>query len=232
MNRFAVIAFTIMREARRNLSKFCRRKETLLLLFWLQKSRINLMLNYNDLRPGVIFILDRDPYQVLEFSLLKMQQRKPVAQTKIKNLINGKIIDRTFHQNETFQEADIKKEKIKFIYAHRDKFVFCYENDSSKRFELPAEKVGDNAKFLKANAPLESISFEGKIIGLSLPIKMDFEVIEAPPNIKGSTASGGNKIVKIETGAKINVPMFIEQRDIIRINTQTGQYSERIEKAK
>ena len=190
------------------------------------------MLNYNDLRPGVIFILDGDPYQVLEFGLLKMQQRKPVAQTKVKNLINGKIVERTFHQNETFQEAEIKKEKIKFIYSHRDKFIFCHENNSGKRFELSAEKIGDNDRFLKPNAALESMLFEGEIIGLSLPVKMDFKVTEAPPHIKGATASGGNKVITIETGAKINTPMFVEQGDIIRINTQTGKYSERIEKGK
>jgi elongation factor P len=190
------------------------------------------MLNYNDLRPGVIFILDGDPYQVLEFGLLKMQQRKPVAQTKVKNLINGKIVERTFHQNETFQEAEIKKEKVKFIYTHRDKYVFCYENNPGKRFELPEEKMGEAANYLKPNSIVDALLFDGQIINISLPIKMDFAVIEAPPNIKGSTASGGNKIVKIETGAKINAPMFIEQGDVIRINTQTGEYSERIEKAK
>jgi elongation factor P len=92
--------------------------------------------------------------------------------------------------------------------------------------------MGEAANYLKPNSIVDALLFDGQIINISLPIKMDFAVIEAPPNIKGSTASGGNKIVKIETGAKINAPMFIEQGDVIRINTQTGEYSERIEKAK
>jgi elongation factor P len=190
------------------------------------------MLSYNDLRPGVIFILDSEPYEVLEYNFLRMQQRKPVAQTKIKNLISGKVLDKTFHQNESFEEAEIKKEKIKFIYAHRDKFVFCYENNPSKRFELTDGQIGDRAKYLKPNTLLEIMIFDNKIVSIVLPIKMDFEVIEAPSAIKGNTASGGNKQITIETGAKINAPLFIEQGDIIRINTQTGEYTERVEKGK
>ncbi len=206
------------------------------------------MLNYNELKTGTIFILDNDPYIVLDYNFLRMQQRKPVAQTKIKNLITGKIIDRTFYSSDSFEEADIQKEKVTFIYSHRDKFVFCYESSPQKRFELSAEQIGDNAKFLKANTIIEAMIlrhgsgqvlqhgsgqvFEGKIINVSLPIKMDFEVTEAPPAIKGNTASGGNKVATIETGAKINVPLFIETGDIIRVNTQTGEYGERIEKAR
>lgn len=188
------------------------------------------MLNYNDLRPGVIFILENAPYEVLEFHFLRMQQRKPVAQTKIRNLINGRVLDRTFHQNETFEEAEIKREKVKFVYSHRDKFVFCYADNPSERFELPPEKIGDSSKYLKPNSLIEAAIFNNEIVNIILPIKMDFEVIEAPPNIKGSTASGGNKVVIIETNAKVNVPLFIEQGDIIRVNTQTGEYSERVEK--
>ncbi|MBI4836803.1 MAG: elongation factor P [Candidatus Portnoybacteria bacterium] len=189
------------------------------------------MINYNELKPGTIFILDGDPYMVLDYNFLRMQQRKPVAQTKIKNLITGKIIDRTFYSNDSFEEADIQKEKVTFIYSHRDKFVFSYENNPQKRFELSAEQIGDNAKFLKTNTIIEAMIFKGSIFNINLPIKMDFEVTEAPPAIRGNTASGGNKVVTIETGAKINAPLFIETRDIIRVNTQTGEYGERIEKA-
>lgn len=186
------------------------------------------MLNYNDLRPGTFFVLNGQPYQVLEFNFLRMQQRKPVAQTKIKNLINNKIIDRTFHQNETFEEAEIEKQKVKYLYSHRDLFFFCYENDPAKRFGLSQNQIGNASKYLKPNLLIEAIIFNEKIINISLPIKMDFEVIEAPPDIKGDTAQGGTKIVTLETGAKINAPLFIKQGDIIRINTQTGQYVERV----
>lgn len=186
------------------------------------------MLNYNDLKPGTVFILSGQPYQVLEFNFLRMQQRKPVAQTKIKNLINGKIIDRTFHQSESFKEAEIERQKVKYLYSHRDCFFFCYEDNPKQRFDLSQEQIGDLARYLKPNVLIEAIIFNGKIINISLPIKMDFLVIEAPPSIKGNTAQGGTKVVTLETGVKINVPLFIKQGDIIKINTQTGQYVERV----
>jgi len=190
------------------------------------------MINYNDLKPGTVFILDGQPYQVVEFNFVRMQQRKPVAQTKIKNLINGKIISRSFQHTESFAEAEIKYREVKFLYVHRNKFVFCEISDPSKRFEIAEEQIGDAAKFLKPNSNIDVMEFEDKIVNVFLPIKMEFKVIEAPPSIKGNTAQGGVKAVKIETGTLINVPLFIEQGDIIRINTQNGEYTERVEKGK
>jgi len=190
------------------------------------------MINYNDLKPGTVFILDGQPYQVLEFHFVRMQQRKPVAQTKIRNLINGKVISRNFQHTESFEEAEIRYREVKFLYGHRDKFVFCEINDPSKRFEMTQEQIGEMAKYLKPNSSVQIMEFEGRIVNILLPIKMDFKVIEAPPSIKGNTAQGGVKAVKIETGAMVNAPLFIEEGDIIRINTQTGEYTERVEKGK
>ena len=201
------------------------------------------MINYNELKPGVVFILDGEPYEVLEFSFSRMQQRKPVAQTKIRNIITGKILSRNFQHTESFQEAEIDYKKVKFLYSHSpastrhqgeagDKFVFCDIQNPSDRFELPAEAIGDKARFFKQNSEVEIASFKGKTINVRLPIKMDFKVVEAPPAIRGNTAQGGTKTVTIETGAQIQVPLFINEDDIIRINTQTGEYTERIEKGK
>lgn len=188
------------------------------------------MINYNDLKPGVIFVLDGQPYQVMEFGFMRMQQRKPVAQTKIKNLITGKTMSRNFQHTDSFQEADIQYRDVKFLYASRGKYVFCEMNDPSKRFEMSEEQIGNIGPYLKPNNPIEIVEFDDKIINVNLPIKMDFKVIEAPPNIKGNTAQGGVKAVKIETGAMVNVPLFVESGDIIRINTETGDYTERVGK--
>lgn len=190
------------------------------------------MINYNDLKPGTVFILDGQPYQVVDFSFVRMQQRKPVAQTKIRNLINGKVISRNFQHTDSFEEAEIKYREVKFLYNHRDKFVFCEINDPSGRFEISEEQIGDMAKYLKPNSTVQIMKFEDKIVNVLLPIKMELKVIEAPPSIKGNTAQGGVKAVKIETGATINVPLFVGEGDIIRINTQTGEYIERVEKGK
>jgi len=188
------------------------------------------MINYNNLKPGTIFVLDGQPYQVLEFNFLRMQQRKPVAQTKIKNLISGKIISRNFQPSENFEEAEVIYRQVKFLYNHKDKFVFCEINDPSKRFELEQEQIGDIKLYLKPNSSIDVMEFNDKIININLPIKMDFKVIEAPPGIKGNTAQGGVKAVKIETGTMVNVPLFVESGDVVRINTETGDYVERVDK--
>jgi len=188
------------------------------------------MIAYNELKPGTIFILDDEPYQVLEFGFMRMQQRKPVAQTKIKNLVTGKVLNRNFQHTDNFQEAEIDYKKVKFLYAHRDKFVFCELNNPSARFELPEENIGEKSKFLKPNSEIEVVNFKEKVIAVNLPIKMQFKVTEAPPSIKGNTAQGGNKAVKIETGAMVSAPLFIEEGDIIEVNTQTGDYTGRVNK--
>ena len=163
-------------------------------------------LGVNQLKPRTFFIYEDQPYVVLETHHLKMQQRRPVVQTKMRNVINGKILERNFAQSDVFEEADVTRQKVKYLYGHRSQYWFVYESNPSQRFELGEDVLGDSTKFLKANTILDAILFEGKIITIELPIKMDFKVIEAPPAIRGDTAQGGVKQVKIETGASLNAP--------------------------
>ncbi len=190
------------------------------------------MLTYNDLRKGTIFVLDGEPYEVLEYAFLRMQQRKPVAKTKILNLLNGKIVERNFHQNETFEEAEIDKEPIKYIYNHRDEYWFTAKNDPAKRFSLTETLLGSKAKFLKPNSEVVAFKFGDKIMKIDIPIKMDLKIKETQPGIKGDTAQGGSKPAILETGAKVTVPLFVNIGDTVRINTETGDYVERVEKSK
>lgn len=191
------------------------------------------MLSMNDLKNGIFFIFhDGQPYEILSAHHLKMQQRRPVLQARIKNLLNGKIIEHNFAQSDQFQEADISKKKVKFLYAHRDEYWFNEEKDPSKRFKLSQEILEGSIQFLKSNTLLDALLFNDTVINIELPVKMDFKVVEAPPAIRGNTAQGGVKQVVIETGANINVPLFIKQDDLIRINTQSGEYVERVEKNK
>ena len=190
--------------------------------------------NYNELKVGVIFTKDGDPdpYQVLEYAFIRMQQRKPVTQLKIKNLISGKVLNYTAHQNEDFFETEIERKTIVFIYRAKDLYWFHEAGNPRNRFSLPDELLEDRGQYLKGNTEVQALSFNEKIIGIELPIKMDFVVTEAPPAIKGDTAQGGTKSVVLETGAKVNVPLFVNEGDAVRINTQTGTYVERIEKSK
>ena len=187
-------------------------------------------LGVNELKPKTYFIYEGSPYVVLETHHLKMQQRRPTVQVRMRNLMNGKVLERNFAQSDVFEEADVERRKVKYLYAHRDQYWFSLENDPSKRFELLADILGDATKFLKPNTVLDAIAFEDKVISVELPVKADYKVLEAPPAIRGDTAQGGAKQVVLETGASVNVPLFINQDDVIIINTQTGEYVERANK--
>ena len=187
------------------------------------------MLSYYELRKGVQFIYEGQPYEVLEFRQMGKSQDVVVAQTKIRNLITGRVIPKNFHQGEMFQEAEMSKFQAKFIYANRGKFVFAYL-DNSRRFELSEEQVGDGAKFLTPNQEVEGNIFQDRVINIILPVKVQLKVTDAPPGIKGDRSIGGNKAITLETGAVVNAPLFIETGDIIEINTETSEYVRRIEK--
>lgn len=186
-------------------------------------------LAYTGLTKGILFIMDGAPYEVLESHFLRMQQRKAVVQTRIKNLVTGKIVDRNFQPSDSFEEAEIEKKPAMFIYANRGEYWFHNEGNPKDRFSLPSDAVGEQGQFLKPNTKVTMFTFNDKVIKVDIPIKMEFKVIEAPPAIRGNTAQGGTKQVVIEGGATINVPLFVNEGETIRVNTQTGEYVERVQ---
>jgi len=188
------------------------------------------MLSINDLQNGINIVYEETPYQVLEVLHLHIGRGGSSIQTKLKNLKTGQVLARNFKPSDTFEEAYIEKQKVKYLYNHREEFWFCEESNPSNRFKLSQEQLGDTTHFLKPNTIVEALKFKGAILNITLPIKMDFKVIEAPPAIRGNTAGSAAKTGTLETGAQITVPLFINERDIIRINTITGEYAERIEK--
>jgi elongation factor P len=188
------------------------------------------MFSYTELKPGIYIIVNNQPFLVLESEFLRMQQRQPVMKTKLKNLISGALIERSFQPSDELEEAKIEKFQAKFLYQHRAEFQFSELENPKNRFILKSEVIGDLEKFLKQNLEITAIKFHDKIISIKLPIKVDYKVTEAPPAIRGDTAQGGTKVVTIETGAKISTPLFINEGDIIRVNTATGEYVERIKK--
>jgi elongation factor P len=188
------------------------------------------MLEYNEITVGKFIIFNDEPWEVLSAHVFRKQQRKPVNATKLRNLITGRITENSFHQSEKAEEADLEFKDIKFIYSNpsKDEYWFHYEGDQSKRFALTEEQVGFGSKFLKKDIVASAMLFDEKIIGVKLPIKVQLKVVEAPPNMKGNTAQGGNKVVKVETGASVNAPLFINEGDTIVINTENGEYVERV----
>lgn len=189
------------------------------------------MLSYNDLEKGVVFLYEGQPHQVLSSEFLRMQQRKPVRKTELKNLITGKIVQRNFHMNESFEEVEIEREPLKYLYSHRGEYFFAKSGDPSKRFSLSKEVVGSQADFVKQNTEVFAVKWADKIISVDFPIKSELMVKETPPGEKGNSASNTTKTATLETGAVTQVPMFVNTGDIIRVNTATGQYTERVEKA-
>lgn len=190
------------------------------------------MLEYNEIKERKYIIFEDEPYEVLGSHVFRKQQRKPVNQTKLKNMISGRVVEHSFHQSDKAVEAEITTKKIKYLYANpkKNEIWFCTEDKPNERFSMLKDIIGDSLKFLKENTLVDAMTFSDRIIGIKLPIKVELKVIEAPPSTRGNTAQGGNKQVVLETGANVNVPLFINEGDIISINTVTGEYTERIGK--
>ena len=189
------------------------------------------MLSINDFKNGIFLVIGNEPYVVLEVKHLHMGRGGSSIQTKIKNLQTGQVFSRNFKPADSFEEPEIEKMKSCFLYENRGLYWFNEVGNPQNRFSFKKEELGDEiALFLKPNLEVIALKFNEKFINIELPIKVDFKVVEAPPSIRGDTAQGGNKPVTIETGAKILAPLFIEEGDIIKINTQTGDYVERVEK--
>lgn len=188
------------------------------------------MLSINDLKSGSFIVYEGAPFEVLEVRHLHLGRGGSSIQTKLKNLKTGQVLSRNFKPADQFEEAETEKKEITYLYSHRDQFWFSEKDNPKNRFFLTGDGLGEAVNFLKANTPVEALYFKTEIINIALPIKMDFKVVEAPPAIRGNTAQGGNKLVKIETGTEISVPLFIQEGDVIRVNTQNSEYVERVEK--
>jgi elongation factor P len=192
------------------------------------------MLEYSEIRERKIIIYEDEPCEVMENHVARTQQRKPQNQVKLKSLISGRTWNTVFHASDKADEAEITKKDVKFLYANKGEYWFCDPTDPSDRFKIDEKIIGDTAKFLKANENTTAMVWdndgEDQIIKISLPIKMEFVIKDAPPSIRGNTANGGGKLAVLENGIKIQVPFFVEQGDRIIVNTETGEYVERVSK--
>lgn len=189
------------------------------------------VLSYNEILPKTIITYNGEPYEVLSSHIFRMQMRKPVNQTKLRHLVSGKVIEISFHQNETITEADVEHMQAQYLYTNRGESWFAEVGNPKNRFSFPESLVHDRVQWLVQNAPVEVLTYEEKPMTVKIPVKVELEVKDAPPAVKGNTVSGGSKIAELVTGAKVNVPLFINTGDIVRINTDSGEYTERVEKA-
>jgi elongation factor P len=191
------------------------------------------MLEYSEVKEHKIILWEGQPYEVLHSHVFRKQQRKPVNATKLKNLITGRVAEVSFASSDKVGEADIITRAAKYLYLSKGEVWLCDVKDPSKRFSLKEDVVGEKIRFIKTNSEIDLIIFvnddeEELVIGIKVPVKVELKITEAPPSIKGSTMTGGNKVVTVETGATVQVPLFINTGETIRINTETGEYVERV----
>lgn len=189
------------------------------------------ILSYNEIVQRKVIVYNGEPYEVLSSHVFRMQQRKPVNQTKLRHLVSGKVLEISFHQNENAAEADIGKMQAIYLYTNRGESWFTEAGNPKNRFSFPEDAVSEKVQWLVQNAEVEVLLYNDEPMNISIPIKVDLKVVEAPPAVRGDTATGGDKKVKLESGASVTTPLFINEGDVLRINTDTGEYVERVEKA-
>ena len=186
---------------------------------------------YNEILPKRTVIMDDAPFLVLTSNIAKKDRAKASNNVKMKNLRTGGVVDKTFHQADVLDEAFIEKKDVKFLYSNRGEYFFCPPESPKDRFSFTEDIVGDAAKFMKENSLVEALVFNDDIMSITVPVKVELKVTESAPAVKGNTSSNALKQVVVETGATVMVPMFINEGDVISVNTESGLYTERMEKA-
>ena len=185
------------------------------------------MLESGDLRKGLKLEIDGEPYVVVQFDFVKPGKGQALYKCKLKNMLTGAQFDRTFRSGEKFNEADLAEVEMEYLYAEGNQYCFMNTSTYVQEF-LTEEQVGDAKNLLKENTVCSILLFEGKPIGLSLPIFIELRVEKTDPWVKGDTASGDSKPATVETGYELLVPPFIEEGQRIKIDTRTGEYVERV----
>lgn len=189
------------------------------------------VLSYNEITIKKVILWDNEPFIVLASHVFRKQKRKPVNVTKLKSLMNGRVVEQTFHSNETADEAEMETRPVEYIYESKGEYWFNTPGKPAERFALAHDIVGDEIKFLRPRSVIDALIFNDAVISVKIPVKVELRVKEAAPAVRGNTSSSATKEVTLETGATIQVPMFINEGDVIRVNTELGEYTERAEKA-
>lgn len=184
------------------------------------------MLNIGEIKTGKNIILNGEPCAVLYHEHSKTGRAGAVLRTKIKNLATGAVLEKTFQGADKVEEADIAKNKAQYLYHDNSGYVFM-ESDTYDQFALSEKVLGDAVNYLIEGTIVTVLNFNNNLINIELPAKMKLKVIEAPPGIRGDTVSSGGKTVTLETGLKVNTPLFVKEGDEIIVNTQTGEYVSR-----
>ena len=185
------------------------------------------MITAGDFRNGVTFELDNNIFQIVEFQHVKPGKGAAFVRTKLKNIITGATVEKTFNPSDKMPKAHIERKDMEYLYSDGDLYYFM-DVETYEQIPLGKETVGDSLKFVKENVVVKILSHKGNVFGIEPPIFVELEVTETEPGFKGDTATGATKPATLETGATVKVPLFVNTGDIVRIDTRTQEYMERV----
>lgn len=184
------------------------------------------MISAGEFRNGITFDMDGNVFQIIEFQHVKPGKGAAFVRTKIKNVISGAVTERTFNPTEKFENAFVERKDMEYSYADGNLYYFM-DLESYELVPIDESKLGDGFRFVKENMVCKILSYKGSVFGIEPPNFVELEIVETDPGFKGDTATNATKPAKVETGAEIRVPLFIDQGDRVRIDTRTGDYMER-----
>ena len=184
------------------------------------------MISAGDFRNNMCFEMDGQVYQVVEFQHVKPGKGAAFVRTKYKNVKTGSVVERSFNPNEKFEQAQLDRRDMQYLYSDSELYYFM-DQETYDQTPIAADKIGDGIKFLKEEMICKILSYKGEIFSVELPITVDLKIVECEPGVKGDTATNVIKYATLETGATVKVPLFIDQDEVIRIDTRTGEYLER-----
>ena len=184
------------------------------------------MISAGDFRNGLCFEMDDQVYQVVEVQHVKPGKGAAFVRTKYKNVKTGSVVERSFNPNEKFEQAQLTRQDMQFIYADGDLYYFM-DQETYEQTPIHQDKIGDGIKFLKEEMVCKVVSYKGDIFQVELPITVVLEITECEPGVKGDTANNASKYATLETGAVVKVPLFVNQGEKIKVDTRTGEYLER-----
>jgi len=185
------------------------------------------VISTNDFRTGVTIEIDGQPWVVVDFQHVKPGKGSAFVRAKIKNVITGSVLERTFNAGEKLPRAHIERREAQYLYGMGDELTFM-DVTTYEQVTLSREVVGEGVLYLKENTNVYIMSYEGRVIGVEIPNFVELQVVETEPGFKGDTATGGTKQAKLETGAVVKVPLFVNVGDVLKIDTRTGEYIERV----
>lgn len=185
------------------------------------------MIVAGDFRNGATFELDNQIFQVVEFQHVKPGKGAAFVRTKLKNIVTGATVERTFNPTDKMPKAHIERKDMQYLY-NDDNLYYFMDVETYEQTPINASNIGDSFKFVKENMVVKILSHKGNVFGIEPPTFVELEITETEPGYKGDTATGASKPAIVETGATIKVPLFVNQGDVIKIDTRTGEYMERV----